>query len=50
MATKDKFITMRIEPEIYDKLKEMADEERRSLTNLIQLILYNAVQNKEGDE
>jgi len=41
---KDKFITMRIEEKVRTALKEIAKRERRTLTNLLSLILEQAVE------
>lgn len=44
MATKNKFVTMRIDQETHEYLMTMADREKRSLANLINLILFKYIE------
>ena len=41
-----KAISITIEEELYKKLKEKADSENRKLSNLIETILYEWLENK----
>ena len=41
---KTKFITMRISVDLHNDLKGMAEDDHRTLTNLISLILLQAVE------
>lgn len=47
MATKDEYLpAMRVTSELKNKLKKEADKQDRSVSNLIQLILKKAMENK----
>ena len=41
---KKKFVTMRIDQETHDYLMMMAERERRTMANLINLMLFNAIE------
>lgn len=41
-------ITFTIEPELIDKIDRIAEKERRSRSQMIQLLLERAVEKKEG--
>lgn len=41
---KTKYVTMRLEPEIYQHLKDMAAREHRTLSNLLSLIMFRTVE------
>lgn len=40
---KDEFVTIRIRSDVKEKLKEKADKEERTLSNMISLILKESV-------
>ena len=41
---KKKFITMRVDQEVHDYLSQMAERETRTITNLLTLILIQAIE------
>lgn len=41
---KTKYVTMRLEQSVYDHLKQMAEREHRTLSNLLSLIMFNTIQ------
>ncbi len=43
IMVKDKYVTMRVDEETQDYLKEMAARDRRSVANLLSLIIGDAV-------
>ena len=41
--SKDKIITIKVEKEMADKLKEMADKDRRTMSSYIRMILDKVI-------
>ena len=44
IMAKTKYVTMRLEQSVYDHLKQMAEREHRTLSNLLSLIMFNTIQ------
>lgn len=50
MATLKRVFTLRLEDEVFDRIEGLAKEEHRSMTNLIEYILIQYLENKELEE
>lgn len=48
MPSNKNYITVRIEPELRDRLKAIAEREHRSLAAQARLMIYRAIQKEEG--
>ena len=46
---KTKYVTMRLEEDVYSHLKEIAVREHRTLSNLLSLIMWQAVEKDKID-
>lgn len=49
MAKSD-YLTMRVEPELREELKQMAEDEHRTLTNMLTVILLRAVEQYKQEQ
>ena len=47
MATLKRVFTLRLDDDIFDKIEQIAKEEHRSMTNLIEFILLRYLEEKE---
>lgn len=49
MATLKRVFTLRLSGEVYDKIRELAAQECRSMTNYIEYVLASHIQKRERD-
>ena len=47
MTTKKKAVTIRFQPRVYEKLKVIAEYEKRSVTNLVEYLSEKHIENYE---
>ncbi|MCL2080662.1 MAG: hypothetical protein FWH16_01035 [Oscillospiraceae bacterium] len=50
MATKKRVFTLRLEDEVFDKIGILATRAHRSMTNYIEFVLMEHIQNYEATE
>jgi len=50
VSTRKKMFTLRLNEEVYDKMKVIADENNRSMANYIEWLCINCIDDYEGDK
>ena len=50
MATLKRVFTLRLQDDVFDKIEKLAKEEHRSITNLIEYILIEHLEEVEQDK